>query len=149
MVENLTEKNLNLEETVAQLAEGVADLEALQDINDQLQESAKELEMELREELQQSQITTQNVYYITLATMHANNGLGVPKIRENNLKLQVFREREALLETIADRDATILRFRELVQKLRDENELLRRNLEEESSKSIPGLPEALDFKVSP
>jgi len=40
-----------------------------------------------------------------------------------------------------------VRFRELVQKLRDENDILRKNLEEESSKSIPGLPEALDFKV--
>jgi len=59
----------------------------------------------------------------------------------------VLREREALLETIADRESTILRFRELVQKLRDDNDLLRKNLEEESSKSIPGLPEALDFKV--
>jgi len=64
MVENLTEKNLNLEEKVGQLAEAVADLEALQDINDQLQESAKELEMELREDLQQAQITNQNVHFI-------------------------------------------------------------------------------------
>lgn len=39
-----------------------------------------------------------------------------------------------------------MRFRDLVQKLKDENELLQRNLEIESSKSIPGLAEALDFK---
>lgn len=61
MVENLTEKNLNLEEKVGQLAEAVADLEALQDVNDQLQESAKELEMELREELQHAIMANQNV----------------------------------------------------------------------------------------
>lgn len=61
MVENLTEKNLNLEEKVNQLAEAVADLEALQDVNDQLQESAKELEMELRDDLQQSKTIIQNV----------------------------------------------------------------------------------------
>lgn len=61
MVENLTEKNLNLEEKVNQMTEAIADLEALQDVNDQLQESAKELEMELRDDLQQSQIIIQNV----------------------------------------------------------------------------------------
>ncbi len=61
MVENLTEKNLNLEEKVNQLIEAVADLEALQDVNDQLQESAKELEMELRDDLQKSQTIIQNV----------------------------------------------------------------------------------------
>lgn len=41
-----------------------------------------------------------------------------------------------------------MKFRDLVQKLTDENDMLRKNLEEESSKSIPGLAEALDFKVS-
>ena len=61
MVENLTEKNLNLEEKVAQLTEAVQDLEALQDINEQLQESSKELEMELRDDLQHAQVTIQNV----------------------------------------------------------------------------------------
>lgn len=64
MVENLTVKNLNLEEKVGQLTEAVADLEALQDVNDQLQESAKELEMELRDDLQQAIITNQNVNLI-------------------------------------------------------------------------------------
>jgi len=61
MVENLTEKYLNLEEKVSQLAEAVADLEALQDVNDQLQESSKEMEMELRDDLQQALIINQNV----------------------------------------------------------------------------------------
>lgn len=63
MVESLIEKNLNLEEKVSKLAEAVADLEALQDVNDQLQESAKEMEMELRDELQQALIINQNVGY--------------------------------------------------------------------------------------
>jgi len=57
------------------------------------------------------------------------------------------KEKDALVETLSDHNATILRFRDLVQKLRDENLLLRRSLEEESSKSIPGLSEAMDFKV--
>ncbi|ODN04996.1 Dynactin subunit 1 [Orchesella cincta] len=118
MVENLTVKNLNMEEKVAQLTEAVADLEALQDVNDQLQESAKELEMELRDDLQQAIITNQNI----------------------------IRDRDALMETITDYNATIVKFRDLVQKLTDENTLLRKNLEDESTKSIPGLAEALDFK---
>jgi dynactin 1 len=57
------------------------------------------------------------------------------------------RERDALVETISDLNATIIKFREVVQKLTDENNLLRSNLEEASSKSIPGLAEALNFKV--
>ncbi|XP_035714495.1 dynactin subunit 1 isoform X3 [Folsomia candida] len=119
MVENLTEKNLNLEEKVNQLTETVADLEALHDVNDQLQESAKELEMELRDDLQQSQTIIQNTV----------------------------RERDAMMETVADLNSTILKFREVVQKMTDENTLLRQNLEEESSKSsIPGLVEDLAFK---
>ena len=51
MVETLTDRNLNLEEKVAELVETVADLEAINDMNDQLQENARELELELREEL--------------------------------------------------------------------------------------------------
>lgn len=42
---------MNLEDKVAELEEAVADLEAIQDINDQLQEDSRELEMQLREEL--------------------------------------------------------------------------------------------------
>jgi len=60
---------------------------------------------------------------------------------------QTIRERDAVIESITDLNATIIKFREVVQKLSDENLLLRKNLEEESSKSIPGLAEALDFKV--
>jgi hypothetical protein len=40
-----------LEDKVAELEEAVSDLEAIQDINDQLQEDSRELEMQLREEL--------------------------------------------------------------------------------------------------
>ncbi|EFN72194.1 Dynactin subunit 1 [Camponotus floridanus] len=51
MVEMLGEKKMALEEKVVELEEAVADLEALQDMSDQLAESSKELELELREEL--------------------------------------------------------------------------------------------------
>lgn len=62
--------------------------------------------------------------------------------------LKTVRERDAMMETVADLNSTILKFREVVQKMTDENTLLRQNLEEESSKSsIPGLVEDLAFKV--
>ena len=51
MVENLTTKNLTLEERIKELEEAVSDLEAISDMNEQLQEGTRELELELREEL--------------------------------------------------------------------------------------------------
>jgi len=51
LVELLGQQKLNLEDKVTELEEAVNDLEAIQDINDQLQEDSRELEMQLREEL--------------------------------------------------------------------------------------------------
>ncbi|XP_063845049.1 dynactin subunit 1-like isoform X3 [Scylla paramamosain] len=118
MVETLTDRNLNLEEKVAELLETVADLEAINDMNDQLQENARELELELREELDM-----------------ANS-----KIRE------VMREREASNEVIVDQDATIKKFRELVQKQQEQNMDLRHALEKETNKPIGTPSEIIDFK---
>lgn len=56
------------------------------------------------------------------------------------------RDRDAAIETIADRETTIGKFRELVQKLRDQSIDLQDRLEKESSKPVSGLPEILDFK---
>lgn len=50
MVENLGLQKLALEDEIKELKEAVSDLEALQDINDQLQEDSRELELQLREE---------------------------------------------------------------------------------------------------
>lgn len=55
MVVILGEQKLTLEEKVTQLQEEVAELEALQDMNDQLVESNAELEADLREELDMAQ----------------------------------------------------------------------------------------------
>ncbi|XP_071536927.1 dynactin subunit 1 isoform X2 [Panulirus ornatus] len=118
MVETLTDRNLNLEEKVTELLETVADLEAINDMNDQLQENARELELELREELDM-----------------ANS-----KIRE------VTREREAANEVIVDQDATIKKFRELVQKQQEQNLDLRHSLEKETNKPIGTPSEIIDFK---
>ncbi|KAK8721725.1 hypothetical protein OTU49_012535, partial [Cherax quadricarinatus] len=120
MVETLTDRNLNLEEKVAELLETVSDLEAINDMNDQLQENARELELELREELDM-----------------ANS-----KIRE------ILREREAANEVIVDQDATIKKFRELVQKQQEQNLDLRHSLEKETNKPIGTPSEIIDFKVT-
>ena len=51
MVEQLTEKNLRLEERIQEIEEEKSDLEALCDMNEELQENAREMELELREEV--------------------------------------------------------------------------------------------------
>lgn len=118
MVTQLTDQNLNLEEKVAKLEEEIAELEALQDMNDQLVESNAELEMDLREELDMAHAATREAQ----------------------------RDKEAALETVADRDATIGKFRDLVQKLQEQSLDLQHRLEKESSKPVSSLPEIMDFK---
>lgn len=59
---------------------------------------------------------------------------------------QASREKEAAFETIADREQTISKFRELVQKLQEQNLELQHRLEKESSKPVSALPEIMDFK---
>lgn len=118
MVTQLTDQNLNLEEKVAKLEEEIAELEALQDMNDQLVESNAELEMDLREELDMAHAATR----------------------------EALRDREAALETVADRDGTISKFRDLVQRLQEQSMELQHRLEQESSKPVSALPEILDFK---
>ncbi|KAK0074734.1 hypothetical protein PV325_007895, partial [Microctonus aethiopoides] len=92
MVEMLGEKKMALEERVTELEEAVADLEALQDMSDQLAESSKELELELREELD-------------LALRSARDA---------------HRHRDAALETLTDRELTITKFRELTSQLQEQ-----------------------------
>ncbi|XP_065358824.1 dynactin subunit 1 [Calliphora vicina] len=92
MVETLTEKKFELEDRVKLLEEEVAQLEALEEVHEQLIESNHDLEMDLREELDLAQAA----------------------------KKEVLRERDAAIETIYDRDQTITKFRELVQKLNEQ-----------------------------
>lgn len=51
MVEKLTDQNLALEEKVATLEEEKADLEAINEMNEELQENAREVELDMREQL--------------------------------------------------------------------------------------------------
>lgn len=59
------------------------------------------------------------------------------------------REREASNEVIVDQDATIKKFRELVQKQQEQNLDLRHALEKETNKPIGTPSEIIDFKVIP
>ncbi|KOX69877.1 Dynactin subunit 1 [Melipona quadrifasciata] len=124
MVEVLGEKKMALEEKVAELEEAVADLEALQDMSDQLAESSKELELELREEL--------------------DLALGAAR--------DAYRHRDAALETLADRELTITKFRELTHQLQDQCLQLQQRVQStETSKLGMGgaeqqLAEILDFQ---
>jgi hypothetical protein len=61
--------------------------------------------------------------------------------------LQAQREKEAALETLADREMTIAKFRELVQRMQEQSQDLQQRLERESTKPVSALPEILDFKV--
>lgn len=54
MVEKLTDKNLELEDRVATMEEEKADLEAINDMNEELQENAREVELDMREQLDMS-----------------------------------------------------------------------------------------------
>ena len=61
MVQQLADSKMTLEERVKDLEEAVADLEALQDMNEQLQEGSRELEVELREEVDMANGATREV----------------------------------------------------------------------------------------
>lgn len=89
MIEQLTEQNLDLEEKLAELREANADLEAINEVNDQLLESAREEERELRRSLD----------------------LNESRLREANHQI------EKLKFDLADQEKTIFKFREFVKQL--------------------------------
>ncbi|XP_065221310.1 dynactin subunit 1-like isoform X2 [Planococcus citri] len=121
MVEQLGLQKLGLEDKIKELQEAVADLEELQDINDQLQEDSRELELQLREEVDLANVATR----------------------------EALREKENALEALADRELTIVKFRELVQKLQDQCQELQAQLQKESiyhDSMKMSMPDMLDFK---
>ena len=89
MIEQLTEQNLDLEAKLAELKESIADLEAINEVNDQLQENAREEEREVRQALD----------------------IAESRIRESE------RQIEQLKYSIADHEKTLLKFRDLVKQL--------------------------------
>lgn len=121
MVESLTDNNLALEDEIRTLKENITDLEALRDLNEELEENHIQTERDLREELE----------------MNNNN------LREMERKL------EAAQETIGDHQQTILKFRDLVAKLQENNRALQMQQEDSDKEKIIDIPspELLDFKV--
>lgn len=117
MVEMLTERNLDLEEKVRELRETVTDLEAINEMNDELQENARETELELREQLD----------------------LGAASIREAEKHV------EAAQETVADYQQTIQKYRELTAHLQEVNRDLMSQQEASTEQQQPA--EIFDFKI--
>uniref|UniRef100_A0A672LJX0 Dynactin subunit 1 n=2 Tax=Sinocyclocheilus grahami TaxID=75366 RepID=A0A672LJX0_SINGR len=118
MVEMLTERNLDLEEKVRELRETVTDLEAINEMNDELQENARETELELREQLD----------------------LSAASIREAEKRV------EAAQETVADYQQTIQKYRELTAHLQEVNRELM-SQQEASTEQQQQPAEIFDFKI--
>lgn len=119
MVETLTERNLDLEEKVRELRETVTDLESINEMNDELQENARETELELREQLD----------------------LAGARVREANKRV------EAAQETVADYQQTISKYRELTTHLQEVNRELT-NQQSATAEQLQQPPaELFDFKI--
>uniref|UniRef100_A0A8C6TLC4 Dynactin subunit 1 n=1 Tax=Neogobius melanostomus TaxID=47308 RepID=A0A8C6TLC4_9GOBI len=119
MVETLTERNLDLEEKVRELRETVTDLEAINEMNDELQENARETELELREMLD----------------------LGAARVREAEKRV------EAAQETVADYQQTIQKYRELTAHLQELNRELTSQQEASAEQQQQPPAEMFDFKI--
>ncbi|XP_030419806.1 dynactin subunit 1 isoform X11 [Gopherus evgoodei] len=119
MVETLTERNLDLEEKVRELRETVGDLEAINEMNDELQENARETELELREQLD----------------------MATARVREAEKRV------EAAQETVADYQQTIKKYRELTAHLQDVNRELMSQQEASVERQQQPPPEMFDFKI--
>lgn len=119
MVEQLADKKMELEDRVKALEEEVQELEALEEVHEQLVESNHELELDLREELDMAQ----------------------------SAKREALREKDAALETCLDRDQTIVKFRELVQRLNDNAQDLREKLNSDTNSGKEHrIADTIDFK---
>uniref|UniRef100_A0A673HQ17 Dynactin subunit 1 n=1 Tax=Sinocyclocheilus rhinocerous TaxID=307959 RepID=A0A673HQ17_9TELE len=119
MVETLTERNLDLEEKVRELRETVSDLEAINEMNDELQENSRETELELREQLD----------------------LAGARVREAQKRV------EAAQETVADYQQTISKYRELTTHLQEVNRELTNQQSSSAEQLQQPTAELFDFKI--
>ncbi|XP_051501589.1 dynactin subunit 1a isoform X2 [Myxocyprinus asiaticus] len=119
MVETLTERNLDLEEKVRELRETVSDLEAINEMNDELQENARETELELREQLD----------------------LSGARVREAQKRV------EAAQETVADYQQTINKYRDLTTHLQEVNHELTSQQSSTAEQLQQPATELFDFKI--
>ncbi|KAF8982492.1 hypothetical protein BGZ46_001161 [Entomortierella lignicola] len=97
MIEQLSEKNIILGEKIEEMQSAIDDLEALKELNDELEENHSETEKQLQAEINMKD----------------------SQIREHLRKI------ETLEESVGDYENTILRFRELVASLQSDLDHLR------------------------
>lgn len=69
MIEQLTEQNLDFEAKVTELRETILDLEAINEVNDQLQETAHEEENEMRQNLDMAEMRIREVDFLIFETL--------------------------------------------------------------------------------
>ncbi|XP_030046809.1 dynactin subunit 1 [Microcaecilia unicolor] len=119
MVETLTERNLDLEQKVRELHETVNDLESINEMNDELQENARETELELREQLDMAAV----------------------RVREAEKHV------EAAQETVADYQQTIKKYRDLTAHLQNLIRDLRNQQAASVEKQQEPPLEVFDFKI--
>ncbi|PWN51530.1 hypothetical protein IE53DRAFT_378882 [Violaceomyces palustris] len=110
MLEQLTERNLLLGEKIEEMQGIIEDLEALKELNDELEETHIETEKQLQEE-------------VDLKDM---------QIRENRMR------NEALEANVADYEGTFSQFRELVANLQNDLETLRAEQAQERGEGAGG-----------
>jgi len=101
MIEQLSEKNITLGEKIEEMQSAIDDLEALKELNDELEENHSETEKQLQAEI---------------------------NMKDGQLRDQ-FKRIETLEENIGDYENTILQFRELVAHLQSDLESLRQKQE--------------------
>ncbi|CAC5389285.1 DCTN1 [Mytilus coruscus] len=140
MVETLTERNLKLEDKIQSLEEELADLEALHEMNEELQENARESELELREDMDLANgKVAENYRRISESELELTLANG--KVAEYKRKL------DATSETIADYESTISKFRELVTSLKESIRELQSKQAEAGQKEATPTIETFDFKA--
>ncbi|KAK3829868.1 MAG: dynein associated protein-domain-containing protein [Linnemannia elongata] len=101
MIEQLSERNITLGEKIEEMQSAIDDLEALKELNDELEENHSETEKQLQAEI---------------------------NMKDGQLRDQ-FKRIESLEENIGDYENTILQFRELVAHLQNDLESLRQKQE--------------------
>ncbi|CAF1105534.1 unnamed protein product [Rotaria sp. Silwood1] len=120
MVDILTNKNLSLEDQVRELQEAVDNLESLCEMDKEMEENAKEVEHDLRE----------------------NIDLLQNQIREKD------RQIEQLQYVIGDHERTILKFRETVKNMQFQNEQCKKQIEKyDEQLKLAGSVQSSEFKA--
>lgn len=115
MIEQLSEKNITLGEKIEEMQSAIDDLEALKELNDELEENHSETEKQLQAEI---------------------------NIKDSQLREHMKRI-ETLEENVGDYENTILQFRELVAHLQSDLEQLRQKEESKAGGGLGSQSQAM------